>query len=92
MKHLILTTFLICFYFYSANAFSYDVASFSSSVNTSEETHIFIIGYGHGMGDIFLNAAITKAKNIQRIYPRRQLVFIKIKEDSIRKEKKSLKI
>ncbi len=52
----------------------------TSKIDAAAPTHIFVIGYSHGMGNQFFESALSRALKYRELYPNRQIVFFRNRE------------
>ena len=79
------TLFLIALLSVSTNAHAYLVSALSpggdaQAIDPNQTTHLFVVGYSHGVGNQFLAAAKTRALKTLELYPDHQMILIRNRE------------
>ena len=89
------TFVLICLFvssFTFASSNFYIEASFSEKIDHSKSSIIFIVGKSGNLGNAAYASAYTRAKVIESLMPEIQVVFYRVREYSLAKERSEMKV
>ena len=73
---MLLMTLFIALTNIPASGFTVSKFKSSTSINYSDPTHVFVIGYAGGLSDQFFRTAVGKAQRYRELYPQHQIVVI----------------